>query len=1676
MPKIKKTNLSNPVGATLAGPEYHEIWAARMSLQLLRRENNLVGIAMEGFSIEDQASVSKSASEIADLTLYYGGDSFAKSERIVVVQFKYSVSSATKEVRASEIKKTIEKFARTFQDFIKNHGASAVAEKLSFEFITNRPISNGLLQAAQALAGGCKARGDARIQVDQLAAAAAMLMEDELKRFAAKLSFLGESGSLTHNKQALSMLLVNWSATSDARANARLGELKGLIRKKAGDQQRQNVVYETDILDVLGVSNRDELLPSIDLPEIEKVVEREQLTEAVQLIPTLQMPLVIHAAGGIGKTVFMNSIASALRDVHEIVFFDCFGGGAYRDPADKRHLPKNGLMQIANSLAFRALCDPILPGADATDTLMRAFRQRLEQCVQAATQIGSNRQLILLIDAIDNAQIHAQENREEAFPDLLLDTLKSHPITGVKLVVSCRTERRCASTEDCKKFLLKGFNLKEATAYLSERLKDITQAEIQVAQARSKGSPRILEYLLKSGRGVLDVSEIEKEIELDELIQERIDDALTDAKRRGYRQEKIDTFLSGIGALPPPVPVEEYAKALEIDVSAVESFVADLWPLLERTNHGLMFRDEPTETLIIKKYSASISLLKEVAKRLNLRQSDSVYAARALPGLLQKLNDGEALYELAFDARLPTSISSAVGQTNIRYARLRAASSHAALNHDYDRLVQLLVELSSVAAIEERGSDYIVQYPDLVVTANDHDSIRRLFEIRTKWLGSRHARLTIANTLLRDVNEARRHADVTNDWLCHQYRKWRELLEPDSSPTQSDCAAVPFFHIAHGEPETACDFLKPWRQRYVFEIVGEICGLIECAEALGISLASRMQTFLSKVSANEPGILTAMLSFKTFDKGTSGKLLSMLAKASLPDDEFRDELTDRDGSTKIQDGLRLAAALALQAGKKSEALLISALAPHARYRSHAVTAQYGREDIFSYVFFAVIQSVAENRAIHELDILPKELYELFPSLERSVSGEDFKGLLKKSYEKHVSDERERKQKSKDAGERGEHEQQDLEKFINIVLLPLHKITDAFRRFLTSPPREEDKAFLNFLEVWGSVKNTEDIYGSPLKQLNFLGKQMAIFAIWSRISLQRASVEAFFTRASEYGQLDAASLIKVISFLAKRPALHELAGEKAVTAVALIEKEIEVAQRGQLLGALARAILPASPSEATVYFRRAIEQMDAIGSGDYSYANELLHFASTMKGDELAEQDFHTLANISELNLWDEPSKFDWRSYGSGLSVAAGARGLAKICRLSDRGQASLNYSLLPLLTGLLKSGKLSPAYAVPLSRLVNTYELYVYDTGAFVDAVCSNAEGDKAILVSEAIVQYLQNSRGEPSPSTLTKLEAIAASAFGEASSLTCELASMAVHMRGAFDQKARHTNLHSRSEVRDQKNKKLLQSVTRIVKNTSPTDRVSLEDAFKQHSDLGAVWETRDRFFAEIRSRVPYPERQKYIDLIVTSDVLNFYEVRSELSACKKAWESSSKSIVQHIKQTALRLVSTHANILVSDKCLNGVLLGDLQALSEASYKDIAIEVVKELTRSELLIPGPVWLALASHICLHAAKGIGQSALTRLLRSQAAQLSSSVLDGPWTPGMYPSNGDVEISAGLVWFVLGDRREHARWQAAHSICSLAKFGHWNVLDALVARFETTDAGSFQQKNYKFFSSMHVFGY
>ena len=115
VPRLSAISIDN-LRASKAGHAFHEAWAARTALELLPPSTDLTSITLEGFAEQDERQLGADAVEIADLVRYYGGIDVALAHQVDIVQFKYSIASAGKPVRAAEIVSTLAKFANRVQN------------------------------------------------------------------------------------------------------------------------------------------------------------------------------------------------------------------------------------------------------------------------------------------------------------------------------------------------------------------------------------------------------------------------------------------------------------------------------------------------------------------------------------------------------------------------------------------------------------------------------------------------------------------------------------------------------------------------------------------------------------------------------------------------------------------------------------------------------------------------------------------------------------------------------------------------------------------------------------------------------------------------------------------------------------------------------------------------------------------------------------------------------------------------------------------------------------------------------------------------------------------------------------------------------------------------------------------------------------------------------------------------------------------------------------------------------------------------------------------------------------------------------------------------------------------------------------------------------------------------
>jgi hypothetical protein len=383
-----------------------------------------------------------------------------------IAQFKYSIAIQDKPLRATDARKTLTKFATAEADFTAKNGAAEVSAKLTYSLNTNRPISEGLREALRAASSGKRPGSkDGKSQLDQLRVAV-QFKGVELRSFASRIVLVGHMDSLPDIERGNARTIADWSASDDALASARLGDLRQVVRDKAGFAgQRDNLITQVDVLAALGLTEESDLLPTPQsFPEVGQIVKRSQLADFIKDIATAPR-WIVHAAGGIGKTVFVQSLAAELGAHDKVVLFDCFGGGAYRILVDGRHKPERGLLHIINELACHGgFCDPILPGTSDAAEVVRRSIVRFRQAIEVVRRTKPNARLFIIIDAADNAALEADRLGQPCFPRDLLESLSAQAvIDGLFVIATARTERRekAIGEAECQPLALTPFTLKK---------------------------------------------------------------------------------------------------------------------------------------------------------------------------------------------------------------------------------------------------------------------------------------------------------------------------------------------------------------------------------------------------------------------------------------------------------------------------------------------------------------------------------------------------------------------------------------------------------------------------------------------------------------------------------------------------------------------------------------------------------------------------------------------------------------------------------------------------------------------------------------------------------------------------------------------------------------------------------------------------------------------------------------------------------------------------------------------------------------------------------------------------------------------------------------------------------------------------------------------------------------
>ncbi|AZQ54374.1 hypothetical protein [Burkholderia cenocepacia] len=1652
------------VRASRAGHTFHERWAARRALQLVFPNDDLFAIAVEGISSTETASPGTRAEEVADLVLYYGsGDNFQSCERLETVQFKYKLREEA--VTAAYLKKTVEKFSDTILGYEKEFPAADVDRKVSFVFVTNSVFTESLWGAIKSLIEGTTSSvpGSAT-QARNLRKWCADRGLSDASRLFSRIVFRAGEKCLAGQDNMLRRTLTDWSAGADSEARLRLHGLQDLVLKKAGPSgQSKNLIHREDVLDALDCEPEDLFPADTRFIDVGAVVERAELSTVRDLIKASEWPVLVHAEGGVGKTVFVQSLAERMVSEFEVVVFDCFGGGSYRSDNHSRHLPRIGLVQIVNELASRTLCDPVLPGGDDNRKIIKAARKRLAQAAAAIRTQSKKLDLLIIIDAADNAQLEADYRHEAAFPKLLLAAIDEDPIDGVKLLLTARTHRKdkVVGHTTVNEIELGPFTDSEAREFLKDRKPSASGVEIATALARSGRNARVLDYLVQTWDANVLRETSTTPITVREIIAQRCTKIVLDLHIAGWPDSEVTEFFVALSLLPPPIPLEELAVALGWPAAQVNTAASDLAPMLEITSHGAIFRDEPTETYVRETYSDRPAAQRAIADRLLSSQTTSTYAAEALPHFLVVIKDSDRAFALADSTSFPTTVQSDFGRRRLTLARLRAAFRLAVAEDDFDRVLALSMRLSQVATANMRGDEFIRSWPALAIVLGDADSYRRLVSDRSGWRGARSARLTVAHRFAGDAEEAQIQCESTVRWINWHTAQSRDEMQRDrAGPEVDDYAAVLFERATEGEFSIVDRNLARWSERFSLSASCEFLKLLALFDqANGTAVFSDLVSFAVSDLCASQALKLQLLSHSRY---LSKRQVTVLAKAiakSTRDEKDEDGNFSSDDERERNDVIELAALTTLLYSSRAAAAAIIRRAPLTRPSAYDYGERYGPSRAWLPILRACIRAWSAGRPVAYHDLLPSGV-KLTRQAKAVTTHAALATFLKELSEPAAGVNAKKRNKKQRRAKFNDRECKDIADGIEIARALTKPIEDA----VLSRNPISGASVTDFLNVWSShlregVHWRAESAADSLVRTVGLGCADILLNHASEISADQAKTLIGLISA---GRFFVPEKIEVLALLAVRPALHALAGEFARHIADQIRQDDNIGGRGDFYVKLAASLVPMSIDEAYEYYRQGLAELDQIGGESYDQIYSLLHFASAQQGGFLKNALAQRLMNLCQTIVRNDSRKFGWTLFARAAANSIGFPAIAKLVRWYDQDIADLSYGLPQLACFLAKNGKLDPRRAAFVLAICEEHGWWDWRTGDGVADLLKLSSPADQRRIFRAIIAKLRAEypfgawpslwdgflrTGNQYPNAITAEE-------------RAELERLSAEAKRKQDESNSRNNSSPNfltTQIEKPSKESIDSAVAALVSACDLDSASSIDESLKAiATNENLRYSDRQQFISGLRAACPYPKRLTFLSAICDASELSFTQSLEILAECFTAWNSSSTHLVSNAKILVERLFECKGTELFEGQFSN--IARDIRRLSDlCNDKDFVLQLVLcKVAADEVELDGDEWLQLATALCDVTSGRAGLDALELLLSGPAARIADEIGEGPFRPEQESAGNDAEFISDVTWHLLGEEDAYVRWTVSRGLKTLVELGLNDDLALLLDRFDETE--------------------
>lgn len=1594
------------------GDQFHYYWAARQCLKLLLPGSGLAAVSIEGSAPEDPGAVGEQAADedddptgeyVVDIAEYYGDVAPDKASKIVYRQLKHSTEHADQPWTVSGLKKTLRGFGRKFSTL--GDVSPGIRERVSFEFVSNRPVDDTVLGALSDIGRGAspvspKTAGYIRTYLG--------LSDDLARQFCQQFKVDIRAPGLL---RLAHLFQQDVGALLPGAPNDGPLRLKEDIARRATSLEPDPVVTAEAVLAALGAS-RDQLLPAPSLlQEPETVVPVPQAAEIARRLASSRGPVVVHAAGGVGKSVLASQLARFLPGGSVYLVYDCFALGGYRRSSSPRHEHRQGYVQLANELAGAGLCDPLVPGGTpSASDFSSAFMARIRAAAECLAAQAPGALLVLAIDAADNAVIAARER--DTGRSFVIDLLREEMPPNARVVEFCRTERvsLLEPPPGTVQLELGGFTLEQSRQHLESRFGPVQPGDAREFHRRTGGNARVQDQVMResatAGECLTRLGEVSGSdvATVDDLLARLVDDVIYHSGPE--HAAGIRAMCQALALLRPRIPVDVLVSLCGVPASLVRSFAADLGGSLLAEADTLQFLNEPTETWFRSRFRPEGEALRLFVRQLVPLAGGSGYVAASLPQLMWESGDFDDLVHLALAGEaLPEGND--IERQQVAQQRLQFALKAALRQRAYLPAARLALRAGAQGSGHSRLLRLLRENSDLAGTFLDPQTIEDLVATRDLAGAWPNSNLLHEGALLSFASSqqdyARSRLRSAIEWTVAWVNAPREEHETNGV-TAEDIAEITIGLLNVDGAAAAVEFLWRWRPAHL---------AVKPAAIIAARLAQQgrngeIRDLLQTEHASEHVLLgvasSAAQAGLTLDPQALDRCVAVLRTRGGPDEQPA-ALPTRDDGPDILHAVCWIVALGTRHGLLTRPDAVSILAPYLPARLPAWAGSWWGADSRSVIKGLALLACLRGEAFDIDALAPAEVAE--------------------------------------ARQRPGGDSREVAEFTANVK-PFATWAELWARVMLGDATDADA---EFSRAAGETLRGVSDYQTPRMFINAAARTASLLLTIESSEASRTQFAQWVR--SNHRFISRGALTEIVQHAASTPELHDLALEVA----GIISGEITVGHDraderiGDLIG-LSRAICRLSPDESREYFQQAVGAAELVGDDVNARWDALLKIsrAASLTGSPDRARAYR-LAQITESLAPYLGDALDHEDAIHAVGQLDSREGIAVASRWRDRRLGWLDRVIEGL--AVRDDSTLAPQ---PLACIAMTLFQQHPDVLRTAGRAMRSRPAD-AQAIADAVAAL---PRSVVSARSALEVLRTAAAQSGTTFDDT----------RLERDEAPRHPG-YQEIEGRDWDRLNEPRASAReaaLVRlgglDLATADGIAAARALCRDTPL--TWEDVN----EAAFCYPSASLTQVIRALTADNGLSEWDYRDVLNrlSARTSLPMSARSAAREMART----LATRFCTSLTTKPYDAI---DLDALARAAGQDfdplgIALE---ELGRRPETLAGEACFALAGRLSARLSPAEAVQAFDDAAGQYQDIAPADAADGLIGDLPAPPASDASCVAGFIWAALGDPAIATRWRAAHVVCALVSLRETTVLGEL-ARYATGQlpAGPFVDRRLHFY--------